>query len=136
MNENDIGENFARFYEIYPRKRDRGDARKAFNGALKKKTAGELIAACQRYADWVSAQVKEKQYIPYAATWLRGEQWDDDLEGEGKPVTPVKLSDADKWRTRLRSFTTKGLWVETWGSKPGNGCSAPATILQEFGLVP
>jgi hypothetical protein len=128
------GKNFARFYEIYPRKRDRGDAEKAFNGALRKITADKLITACERYAVWARQQGKDKQFIPYPATWLRGEQWADDLEGEAKPVVIAKVSEADKWRMRLRSFKEKGFWSPFWGAKPGNGCDAPASILQEFGL--
>jgi hypothetical protein len=134
--ENSIAENFARFYEIYPRKRDRGDAEKAFNAALKKKTAPELIAACERYANWVKAQAKDKQFIPYAATWLRGEQWDDDLEGEAKPMIPVKLSEADKWRMRLRGYKERKFWSPFWGAEPGNGCDAPKSVLAEFGFAP
>lgn len=131
-----IGENFARFYEIYPRKRDRGDALKAFNAALKKKTATDLIEACRRYADFVRTTSQEKRFIPYAASWLRAEAWDDDLEGETKPMTPKRLSDADIWRLRLKGFKASGGWSPTWGPPPGRGCDAPVSILSEFGLSP
>lgn len=120
---------FEEFWSLQLRKLDKGHARKAWAKAVKLKPPAEIIEAYKKFAAFVRADKKELQYVPYPATWLNGERWDDQLPGTAVP----SMSDGDIWRTRLKAFK-RGVWSEKWGSKPGNGCSAPATILQEFGL--
>lgn len=69
---------FLAFWRAYPKKQAKADARKAW-----KQTAGirpPLVAllgavACARSTEqWCLAA---GQFIPYAATWLRGERWED-----------------------------------------------------------
>jgi len=69
---------FEKFWQAYPRKKDKGDARKAWEQV---KTIRPLTA------DLVKAVIVQKstddwtqdggRYIPYPATWLRGERWED-----------------------------------------------------------
>lgn len=75
---------FARFWLAYPRKTAKGDARKAYDRAVRKLMAADinrdpemvLIGALERAkAAWTDAQ-----YIPHPATWLNGERWDDEPE--------------------------------------------------------
>lgn len=130
--ETEAEKTFALFWEIQLRKLDKGHARIAWKKALKKMPAAEIIAAYRRFAVWVDANKKEEKFVPYPATWLNGERWDDQLPGM---TAAASLSDADIWRTRLKAYK-RGVWSEKWGSRPGNGCSAPPAILQEFGLSP
>lgn len=81
---------FARFWLAYPRKTAKGDARKAFDRAIRKLCADPnrdpeqvLIGGLERAkASWVDAQ-----FIPHPATWLNGERWDDEPE-TAKRSTP------------------------------------------------
>lgn len=68
---------FNEFWLAYPRKVDKGHARTAFKWALAKVRHDELLIAVTSFA--MSVRDKEKQFIPYPATWLRGERWTDEL---------------------------------------------------------
>ena len=65
---------FDRFWSAYPRKVGKGDARRAWSKALKKASAGEIIARAEQYA-WP----EDRQFIPHPATWLNAERWTDEL---------------------------------------------------------
>lgn len=71
---------FDSFWSAYPRKIAKGHARLAFQRAAKKADPAVIIAAVHKFASLCEG--KEKQYIPHAATWLNGERWEDDLDGE------------------------------------------------------
>ena len=59
--------------------------------ALKKISHDDLIAKTRAYWDHVKASGTDLQYVPYPATWLRGEQWDDDLGPSQAPrLDPLK----------------------------------------------
>jgi uncharacterized protein YdaU (DUF1376 family) len=75
---------FESFWREYPRRAGKGQARKAFRAALKKTTFPVLIAGARRYAKEVSGNGKDPQYIRYPATWLTGEDWDDEPAKEKK----------------------------------------------------
>lgn len=66
---------FDEFWATYPRKTDKGNAKKAWAKALKKKPAGEIIAAAAAYA----ATKPEPKFTAHPTTWLNGERWDDEL---------------------------------------------------------
>ena len=66
---------FDQFWGTYPRKTDKGNARKAWAKAVKKKPAGEIIAAAAAYA----ATKPEPKFTAHPTTWLNGERWDDEL---------------------------------------------------------
>ena len=78
--ERDINTAFAAFWDAYPRKRDKGHARKAFEKALKKTSFENILTAVERYKAHEAGN--GTQYIAYPATWLNGERWDDDFGGE------------------------------------------------------
>jgi hypothetical protein len=70
---------FDLFWEIYPRKKSKGDAIKAWRQTEGVRPAiEELLAAIQhseRSQDWMK---DGGQYIPYPATWLRKWGWLDE----------------------------------------------------------
>lgn len=66
---------FDQFWATYPRKTDKGNAKKAWAKALKKKPAAEIIAAAAAYA----ATKPEPKFTAHPTTWLNGERWDDEL---------------------------------------------------------
>lgn len=71
---------FAQFWSAYPRRVAKKDAFRALDRVRK---AGEvefkqLIVAVGNFARSVSG--KDRQYIPYPATWINGGRWDDEVE--------------------------------------------------------
>ena len=69
-------EEFLQFWREYPRHKKMKDAWKAWQQANPALTVVlESLAAHKKSQDWR----RGPQYIPYPATWIRAEQWDDDL---------------------------------------------------------
>lgn len=77
---NGIGEpaGFADWYGLYPRKKSRIDAAKAYRQASRKHGDALLLAELRRWLDlWRDAR-SDPDYLPYPATWLRNERWTDE----------------------------------------------------------
>ena len=58
---------FDKFWELYPKRIAKADALKAWNKAIKKKTADELIGLTKAYSE---SKLPDMTYIPYPASWL------------------------------------------------------------------
>ena len=69
---------FDQLWSLYPRKVGKGQARKAFKTASKKKDFYELLPKLMDYVQTLEG--KDKQFIPHLATWLNGERWEDEVE--------------------------------------------------------
>lgn len=83
---------FEDFYAQYPRKKSRADARKAWDQMIKKGVDPiEIIDGLRINLE--SLKRREPQFIPYPATWLRGEGWAD--EPDPIRVTERKRTLAD-----------------------------------------
>ncbi len=69
---------FDAWWEIFPKKKSKGDARKAWDATKKiRPPTPSLIKAVivqRATTDWLK---DEGRYIPYPATWLRDERWED-----------------------------------------------------------
>ena len=83
---------FDRWYSEYPHKVDKPAARRAFARARKHSGISPLVQGLARWvAHWTAAGTP-KDKIPYPATWLNGERWNDDppplvrSNGNGRPV--------------------------------------------------
>ena len=66
------------FWEEYPKKKGRGAAEKAFEKAIKKTDINTLLDALKVQktgSQWIR---DNGQYIPYPATWLNQERWEDE----------------------------------------------------------
>jgi hypothetical protein len=74
-------EEFDQFWAIYPRKIAKADARKAWLQTKDVRpditTVISAITAACRTESWMK---QGGVFIPYPATWLRGERWEDELE--------------------------------------------------------
>lgn len=66
---------FVDFYRVYPRKMQRGDAAKAFSKALTLASFEDIIAGAIRFAN--DPNLPPDRFIPYPASWLRAEGWED-----------------------------------------------------------
>ena len=83
---------FPDWWAIWGKKKAKGDAEKAYKAAVPKKIShDDLMAKTRAYWDHVKASGTDLQYVPYPATWLRAEQWDDDLGPSQAPrLDPLK----------------------------------------------
>ena len=71
---------FPEWWAAWGKKKAKGDAEKAYKAAVPKKIShDDLMVKTRAYWDHVKASGTDIQYVPYPATWLRAEQWDDDL---------------------------------------------------------
>lgn len=77
---------FEVWWKAYPRKLGKGQARKAFAGALKKTTFEVLLEGAKRYAGQREGQ--DPTYTAHPATWLNGERWLDESTGLQSEISP------------------------------------------------
>ena len=84
---------FDEFWAAYPKKKSKGAARKAWD---KLKPSPEMratilrsIERAKQSSDWLEADGK---YIPYPATWLNAEGWEDGVEEEQPREDPGKYA--------------------------------------------
>jgi hypothetical protein len=82
-----LAASFARFWDEYPRRRNKGDAWKAWR-ALKpgEHLAGVILQAVQRAKTSVQWRKDAGQFIPYPATWLRARGWEDEERVDIAPL--------------------------------------------------
>lgn len=71
-----LADDFETFWQAYPRKVAKLQARKAFTSALKREASGEILAGVARYA--ADPNLPEREFIPHPATWLNGDRWADE----------------------------------------------------------
>lgn len=100
---------FTTFWETYPRRAAKGDARKAFTNAMKKTSAADIIAGAARFRDDPNRQ---PQFTPHPATWLNRESWNDEpIPTPIAPMTPAQARAAatkrelDTWLTEQMGET-------------------------------
>lgn len=71
-------EEFESFWQAYPKKKNKADARKAFDKVkVQLQTLLDAIDRQKRSAQWSK---DGGQFIPYPASWLNKGAWDDELE--------------------------------------------------------
>ena len=85
---------FLEWYAMYPRKKAKGDALKAYRAARKEIGHLELMEKTRKYVRYVEQWQMEQQFIPYPATWLRASRWEDELETP--PSAPGSYADGRK----------------------------------------
>lgn len=82
---------FEAWWVLYPRKKDKFAAFRAFQAALKKTTVDVLMAAVRSYAAEVAGRADE--HIKLGGTWLSKRCWEDDAPG---PTVRTE-ADAVEW---------------------------------------
>lgn len=87
---------WAAFWAAYPRKKGKGDARKAWAQAIKNGAdPAEIIAGAQRYAQERAAA--DPKYTKYPASWLRAERWTDEEDPAYQPKNTPQQDNDDPW---------------------------------------
>ncbi|MEU1152671.1 hypothetical protein ABZ369_06580 [Streptomyces sp. NPDC005918] len=84
---------FEEFWETYPRKAAKGSARTAYAKAVKRGADPTALtaAAAKHAAQWRAAHT-EARFIPYPATWLNQERYEDETDpapGHQQPQLPT-----------------------------------------------
>lgn len=76
---NESLDSFESFWQAFPtgRKRDKGGARKAWQSAIKKRPAADIIAAASEYA---ASDQGRGEFVKMPSSWLNGECWTDDRD--------------------------------------------------------
>lgn len=75
---------YAQFWDAYPRKKNKGDAEKAFKAIkVDSKLLGEMLSAIASQKQSQPWRKDGGQFIPYPATWLRARGWEDVPDGMG-----------------------------------------------------
>ena len=82
---------FDNFWELYPKKVDKGAAIRAFRKALKTFEATEVIEGAKRYAE--DPNLPEKRYVKNPATWLNAEAWNNPALPERKKTDSKALEE-------------------------------------------
>lgn len=111
--ENDINEQFNDFWAVYPRKKGKGQARRAFEKALEKTDLDTILAGVAAYV--ANEDMDDPQFIAHPSTWLNGERWEDEYEEPKIVATPTP-----ERRGWVRDFHDAG---DHWECRPGEfGC--------------
>lgn len=93
------------FWKEYPKKKGIGAARKAFAKAIKKASLETLIEAVRKQKQGDQWKKDKGKFIPYPATWLNQERWEDEVDdngdGTGYPEDPglQRLTDWEQQHT-------------------------------------
>lgn len=88
-----ISRDFDRFWDVYPKRKSKPHAQKAFAKACKVAPAERIIAGAERYA--AERQGKDATYTKHPASWLNAHCWEDDPEPSGRQMS---LRDASALR--------------------------------------
>ena len=99
---------FEKFWNVYPKKRSKGQAEKTFSKLkLDKQLMETILAAIDRAKiseDW---QKENGKYIPYQATWLNAQGWKDEIICDVKKVIKKNESLAEKYERELKEDLNK-----------------------------
>ncbi len=79
----ELEKKFIEFWDKYPKKVSKKNAKKVF---LKLNPSDEQLEKIYKALEnqKKSKQWQDKQYIPYPATWLNGERWEDETDTTAK----------------------------------------------------
>jgi len=101
---------FPQFWIAYPRKVGKAAAQKAYAKAIKKAEPETILARLEAWKG--SKGFPEPDFVPHASTWLNGERWLDQLEGE-----KIVMSETEK-QDFLKDHQKR--MEELWQSKSSN----------------
>ena len=78
---------FGEFYSVYPKKKSKQDALKAWISLKPDRELVDIIIADIKKRCGNEWNGKDKQYIPYPATYIRGRRWEDEEDSTPQPST-------------------------------------------------
>jgi len=81
--ERDPKTDFDVFWDAYPRKTGKGDAKKKFDKAMKRCSLERMLSAIEQQKKSLQWAEDDGKYIPNPATWLYQDRWLDEPKTEG-----------------------------------------------------
>jgi hypothetical protein len=87
--------NFEEFWKHYPKKVDKGAARRAWRSALKKADPKLIIDKAKAYAE--DHNLPEKRFIKYPGSWLNAEAWNNPPLPERKKTDKTDKKELEDW---------------------------------------
>lgn len=83
------GDDFARFWDLYPRKTGKQDAARAFMRATEHTEVAAIAEGLHNALQVWKTTETPTTFIPHPATWLNQGRWDDEQPLEGMPGAPA-----------------------------------------------
>jgi hypothetical protein len=112
---NDINAQFNEFWAVYPRKKGKGQARKAFEKALEKTDLQTILDGVHAYI--ANDVMDDPQFIAHPSTWLNSERWEDEYAETREVLRSPYVGGPREW---VRDMHDMG---EHFECKPGEfGC--------------
>lgn len=115
---------FDEFWDCVPKKVGKGQARKAWNAALKKADADAIIQGMRSFAKQREGQ--DHQFTAHPATWLNGERWLDE-------ATPTASDFYDQIQQHLNGANNELQRAHQIGSNPSDRVPAAIPAPEPFG---
>lgn len=94
---------FDAFWQAYPRKVGKGEARNVFARAIRKTTLDRMLDALSWQRNQPQWLKNGGAYVPHPSTWLNGERWDDEPfhnTPQLKETTVRTLDAGRRWASR------------------------------------
>lgn len=89
IDKNKIEEDFELFWQAYPKKKSKGEAYKAFK-KIKNVNVQTMINAVEEQKNTSQWKKDDGQFIPYPATWLNQQRWEDEVDNVIKNSSPIE----------------------------------------------
>ncbi|WP_416566400.1 hypothetical protein [Nocardia testacea] len=112
---------FPEFWAAYPRRTDKGGARRAYAKAVRNVDPAVIVAAARSLAE--DPNLPGPRFIPHPSTWLNGERWEDGP----LPARALSAAPADG-HPRLTPGELKYARAEALKENPDPRILAPAGI--------
>jgi hypothetical protein len=78
-------DDFAEFWQQYPRKTDRKKAANAWKRLSKADKTAALGAIAAHRSMWEREHGSNTQFVPHGSTWINARRWEDEIGGKAKP---------------------------------------------------
>lgn len=81
LSNQNLKERFDSVWKLYPNKKGKDKAYKAYCKAIKEKVSDEtIINGIERYKKEIALKKTEQQYIAHGSTWFNQKRWEDDFQ--------------------------------------------------------
>lgn len=97
----DLDAEFEQWWQHVPRKKSKGDARKAFRAARKRVPLQVLVDGMDASVAQWQREGRPADKVPYPATWLRGEGWEDQPDEWQQQVPQQPAQAPNPWAAYL-----------------------------------
>jgi hypothetical protein len=119
---------FDEFWSLYPRKIAKATARKSWA----RLTAEQQLMAAKAidtHCQYWKAKETELEFIPYPATWLNQERWEDELV-----IEPKKTKESKEWMFSNEGIDAKARELGIMGNGYDTYASLKAKCMKKLGM--